>query len=114
MNVLLIGSGAREHALAKALKRSVRKPSLYCCASTRNPGLLSLCKELVLKVTNKEIIQYAYNYNFNFAIIGPEAPLAAGLVDDLKRINIPCIGPEQLLAQIETSKGKNARSYVCI
>lgn len=85
MNILLIGSGAREHALAKALKRSTHQPYIYCCASIHNPGLLTLCDNLVIKRTNDEIIKYASKYDFQFAIIGPEAPLATGLVDDLKK-----------------------------
>lgn len=106
MNILIIGSGAREHAIAKTLKRSKKHPKVFCYASTNNPG--------IKKLTNKywvgnicdanEIVKIATTNKIDFAIIGPEAPLEHGLADVLSNASIPTIGPKQKLARIETSK----------
>jgi len=99
INILLYGSGAREHAIARAIKKSSHQSNLYCVATNQNPGIAKLCKEYF-----RESID-AKKYNIDFAIIGPETALAAGVVDDLSAQNIPAIGPSKKLAQIETSKG---------
>lgn len=99
INVLLIGSGAREHAIARAIKKSSHPSNLYCVGSNQNPGIAKLCKKYF-----REPID-AKKYNIDFAIIGPEAALAKGIVDDLAAQNIPSVGPTKKLAQIETSKG---------
>ena len=104
-NILLIGNGAREHALAEAIKNSKHKPRLHCFMNARNPGLLN-CSEssFVGDITNpEEILQFATKVRATLAVIGPEAPLAAGVTDALQR-NISVIGPTKAAAQIETSK----------
>lgn len=110
-NILLVGSGAREHAIARAIKRSTQPSSIFCFASNNNPAIKRLCSKFhvgSLKNT-QEIVDFAIEqstaYPFDFAIIGPEQPLADGIVDLLRKINIPAVGPTQKLAQIETSKG---------
>ncbi len=107
MNILLIGSGAREHAIARALHSSPQKPQLFCFGSNRNPGLIELSRVFTSgSVTDVETITaFATSHSIDLAIIGPEAPLAAGLADALIARGIPCVGPKQKLAQIETSKG---------
>ena len=107
MNILIIGSGAREHAITRAIKRSPQNTSLYCFASNNNPGIQELSIGYTVgNITNKEpILDFAKQNNIDLAIIGPEAPLAAGVVDILSQHGIHCIGPKQKLAQIETSKG---------
>ncbi len=104
-NILLIGSGAREHAIAKALSKN-KTINITCLASHYNPGILDLAKHIItIDLCNIEkIINIAKQYDFDFAIIGPEAPLEAGIVDRLASINIPSIGPTKSLARIETSK----------
>ncbi len=106
-NILLIGGGAREHAIARALKKSTQNTALFYCAPHKNPGIDLLSQKCcVVNLTDhKTIVAFAKEHNIDFAIIGPEAPLAAGLVDDLQAVKIPCIGPTKLLAQIESSKG---------
>lgn len=106
-NILIIGSGAREHALAVALHRSPRQPRLFCCGTTTNPGIKQMAHHYwvgdITDVTT--ITNLAKDWDVNLAIIGPESPLEKGLADALWEINIPTIGPKKQLAQIETSKG---------
>jgi len=106
MNILLIGSGAREHAIARALKASRHPVQLLCYASHRNPGIEALAKKLVVgRLTDGESIAvFAAEENINLAIVGPEDPLNAGVADQLLAHQIPCVGPTQALARIETSK----------
>ncbi|OGH58842.1 MAG: phosphoribosylamine--glycine ligase [Candidatus Magasanikbacteria bacterium RIFCSPHIGHO2_01_FULL_33_34] len=106
MNILLVGSGAREHAIAKAIKRSKKPTNIFCFASNNNPGIKELSSNYKIgKITDtKTIADFAKDNNIDFAIIGPEAPLEAGVVDKLKEQNIPSIGPTKKLAQLETSK----------
>ena len=107
MNVLLVGSGAREHALGRALKKSPQKINLCCFANSRNPGLLELAGVYeVGKITDPgAVLNFAQKNKIELAIIGPEAPLSAGVADILWANHIPCVGPKQKLAQLETSKG---------
>lgn len=102
MKILLIGSGAREHAIASKLKEN-KETRLFCFATNNNPGILALAEELVIgDVTDvPAIIHYARKIQAELVWVGPEAPLAAGIVDAL---DIPCIGPTKNLAQLETSK----------
>lgn len=107
MNILLIGSGAREHALGRAIKRSPQNVNLFCFASSRNPGLVELADVYEIgKISDtKAVTEFAKKNKIDLAIIGPEAPLAAGVADSLWAEKIPCVGPKQKLAQLETSKG---------
>ena len=104
--ILLIGSGAREHAIAKALKNSKKEIELYAFVSNLNPGIIDLAINYKLgSVVNvQSILEYAQENQIDFAFIGPEAPLGAGVADALEKINIPSVGPLQELAQLETSK----------
>lgn len=105
MNVLLIGGGAREHAIAAALKRSPGL-ELFAVMKNRNPGIARLCQEVIYgpEDSKKEIPEYARKNNIDFAIVGPEAPLGTGLADALWKAGIPCVGPTKSLARIEVDK----------
>jgi phosphoribosylamine--glycine ligase len=106
MKFLIIGSGAREHALAKTLARSPQQPEIYCCGAARNPGIEKLAAGYWTGDINTPaaIVQQAQEWRIDIAFIGPEAPLEAGVADALWDNSIPTIGPRKNLAQLETSK----------
>lgn len=104
MNVLLIGSGGREHALALALSRSAKLTKLF--AAPGNPGIANLADLVMLDVTNHAaVIDFCRKETIGFVVVGPEAPLVAGLVDDLEAAGIAAFGPTKAAAQLEGSKG---------
>ncbi|PKN52125.1 MAG: phosphoribosylamine--glycine ligase [Deltaproteobacteria bacterium HGW-Deltaproteobacteria-13] len=105
-NILLIGNGAREHALAEAIARSEQKPRIFSFMKTNNPGIASLSAKVLLgRYADLEAITgFAVENKIEFAVIGPEDPLNNGVADALSRINIPSVGPTQSLARLETSK----------
>ena len=106
MNILIVGSGAREHAIAKALHNSPKQKSLYCLATNNNPGLQKLCFDLqVMDINDNQIIsRFAKENHINLAIIGPENPLANGLTDVLIDGGVQVVGPTKELSKIESSK----------
>jgi phosphoribosylamine---glycine ligase len=104
MNVLLIGSGGREHALAFALARSPLLTKLY--AAPGNPGVGKLAELVSVKVSDHDaVIAFCKLHEIGFVVVGPEAPLVAGLVDDLTAAGIKAFGPSKFAAQLEGSKG---------
>lgn len=103
MNVLIIGSGGREHALAWKVTQSPRLTKLYVAPG--NAGT-SLCGENVLMDISKHnlVINFCKEKQIDLVIVGPEIPLAEGLVDSLSDAKIRCFGPNQAAAEIEASK----------
>lgn len=106
MNILLVGSGAREHAIARALNNSPQEKNIFCLGSNMNPGILELCTEIKIDDVNdpKLVSGYALKIGAVIAIVGPENPLAMGVSDALWAIGIKVVGPKRNLAQIESSK----------
>lgn len=104
MNILLLGSGGREHALAWALSASPLLTKLY--AAPGNPGIASLgeCAALDL-ADHAAILRFCRAKAIDFVVIGPEAPLVAGLADDLEAAGIKAFGPSKAAARLEGSKG---------
>lgn len=105
--VILIGSGAREHAIAQALSASPQKPKLVVFGSSQNPGIRALSSAYeVGQITDADAVaSFAKRHHADLAIVGPEAPLASGVADLLNTAKIPTVGPEKKLAQVESSKG---------
>lgn len=106
MKFLIIGSGAREHAIAAALHRSVQMPQIFCLGSSLNPGISALCIDYATgNISDPAFITHqAKEWKIEIAIVGPEAPLEQGVADALWALQIPTIGPKKTLARIETSK----------
>ena len=104
MNVLLIGSGGREHALAWKMARSPRLTRLY--AAPGNPGIAEHAELIAVDVgDHKAVIAACGARAIDFVVIGAEAPLVAGLADDLAAAGIKAFGPSRAAALLEGSKG---------
>jgi phosphoribosylamine--glycine ligase len=105
-NVLLIGNGAREHAMAEAIVRSAKSPRLYSYMKANNPGIAALSGKVLLGgyADTDTIVRFARECGIDFAVIGPEDPLNNGVVDALAKAGVPSFGPTRNLARLETSK----------
>ena len=104
--VLVVGSGAREVAIARCISQSSIKNSLFCVSKDINPQIFDLCKDyFVTDLANiSDIVSYSRKNKIDFAIIGPENPLANGIVNELENVGVMCVGPKKEVALIETSK----------
>ncbi|HOE80093.1 MAG TPA: phosphoribosylamine--glycine ligase [Smithellaceae bacterium] len=105
-NILLVGNGAREHAIAEAILRSKQNPHLFSYMKSNNPGIASLSAKTLLGgyADLTAITDFANKNKVEFAVIGPEDPLANGVTDALKACGIGVVGPSKSLARLETSK----------
>jgi phosphoribosylamine--glycine ligase len=103
MKVLLVGGGGREHALAWRIKRDA--PTVDLIAAPGNPGIASLARCVKVAANDVEgLLRLAREESVSLTIVGPEAPLAAGIVDRFRAEGIAIFGPTAGAAQIETSK----------
>jgi len=104
--ILLIGNGAREHVIAETLKRSKHEVELFVVGKSKNPAMADMAKEyLIADVSNKDAIRdFALCVRPDFAILGPEAPIAVGVADMLLEIEISCASPLQTVGRLESSK----------
>ncbi|MEO0670769.1 MAG: phosphoribosylamine--glycine ligase [Pseudomonadota bacterium] len=104
MNVLLIGGGGREHALAWALARGDRCSKLF--AAPGNPGIGEIATCVSLNPSDHAAVAaFCSDTGIDLVVIGPEAPLVAGLADDLRAADIAVFGPSKAAAALEGSKG---------
>ena len=104
MNVLLIGGGGREHALAWKLRQSPLLDTLYCAPG--NAGIAEIADCVPLDIgDHAAVARLCEEKQIGLVIIGPEAPLIAGLTDDLERQGIKVFGPSHVAARLEGSKG---------
>ena len=109
--VLLVGGGGREHAIARAVAASDRDVELYAAASNRNPGIAALAAgyEAVEETDPDAVVAAAEAVDATLAVVGPEAPLAAGVVDALEAAGVYAFGPPADAARIETDKAYQRR-----
>lgn len=104
MNVLLLGSGGREHALAWKLAASPLLTKLY--AAPGNPGIAEQAELVALDIINHAAVAaFCRDMKIDLVIVGPEAPLVAGIGDDLRAAGIRVFGPSKAAARLEGSKG---------
>ncbi|MEE8353824.1 MAG: phosphoribosylamine--glycine ligase, partial [Dehalococcoidales bacterium] len=103
MKILVVGSGAREHTIVWKLAQSPRATAIF--AAPGNAGTAEIATNLPVDAGDIEAMAAAVKDNrIDFVVIGPEAPLAAGIVDRFQALGIPVFGPSQRAAEIESSK----------
>jgi phosphoribosylamine---glycine ligase len=104
MNILLLGSGGREHALAWKMAASPLIDRLFCAPG--NAGIAREAECVALDVNDHAaVIAFCQSHNVDFVVVGPEGPLCAGIVDDLEASGIRTFGPSRSAARLEGSKG---------
>ena len=104
MRVLVVGGGGREHCIVEALHRS--EAEIFAAMSNQNPGIRRVAKDVLLGDVSAvdRIAAWAKDRGAELAVIGPEAPLAEGIVDRLEASEIPTVGPNRAAAQLEANK----------
>jgi phosphoribosylamine---glycine ligase len=103
MKILVVGSGGREHALGWKLKQSPIVSELI--SAPGNPGLAALGRTVAIKPDDAaELAAFAMREQIDLVVVGPEAAAAAGLADRLAQVGVPCFGPTQAAAELESSK----------
>ncbi|MFN8367887.1 MAG: phosphoribosylamine--glycine ligase [Candidatus Kapaibacterium sp.] len=104
MKILLIGSGGREHAIARSCVSSTSVERLYCAPG--NPGINTIAEKTDIDINNhKEVIEFCQEHEIDLVIVGPEQPLADGISDALRIAGIKVFGPSKAAARLESSKG---------
>ena len=103
MKLLVVGSGGREHALAWKLAQSPQVETVFVAPGNAGTALESKLQNLA-KTCHQDLIDFCRTEGIAFSVIGPEAPLAAGIVDDFRTAGLPVFGPTRAAAQLESSK----------
>ncbi len=103
MKILVIGSGGREHALTWKIAQSPKAKEIYVAPG--NAGTAKIAQNVNFNATDIDgIIKFARTKNIDLVVVGPEGPLALGIVDKFQAIGVPAFGPGKLAAEIESSK----------
>ena len=103
MNILLIGSGGREHSIARAITATSTYQKMYCAPG--NPGTAQYCENVAISDSDiSGLLSFAKEKAIDLTIVGPEAPLALGIVDQFENEGLAIVGPCQAAAQMESSK----------
>ena len=103
MRILVVGGGAREHALCWSLAKSSEAGEIYCAPG--NPGIAEVADCLpVSSGETVEIAEFAEKLHIDLTVVGPEVPLSLGIADEFAKRELPIFGPSRLAAQIESSK----------
>lgn len=106
MNVLVVGSGGREHTLAWTLAQSESVSRVFVAPGNAGTAIEPRINNIAIDVMAiDELIAFAQQESIALTVIGPEAPLAAGIVDQFSAAGLPCLGPSQAASQLEASKG---------
>ena len=104
MNILIIGGGGREHALAWKLAKSDRVRKIYVAPGNGGTASGSLIIENIDLNKTDELISFAKKNHISLTVVGPEVPLSEGIVDDFQKNNLKIFGPSKAAAQLESSK----------
>jgi len=103
LEILVIGSGGREHALVHALSRSEHEPKLYCAPG--NAGTALLAENIPIGAEDiPGLLQWVKGRKLDLVVVGPEVPLTLGIADELVAIGVPVFGPTKAAAQVESSQ----------
>lgn len=103
MKVMIVGGGGREHAIAMAVKKSSRVDKIYCCPGNAGIAKIAECENISVMDFDAQVA-YAKEKNPDFVIIGPDDPLAAGIVDEFEKAGFKTFGPRKNAAILEGSK----------
>ncbi len=103
MNILVIGSGGREHTLVWKIKQSLKVKKIYCAPGNAGIASLAECVEIASDDI-KGLLKFAQENKIDLTVVGPEAPLVAGIVDEFEKYGLKIFGPNQAAAQLEASK----------
>lgn len=103
MKVLVVGGGGREHALVWKIAQSPKVKQIYCAPGNAGIAKLATCVDISAE-NIKELVDFAESNKIDLTVVGPEAPLVAGIVDEFEKRGMRIFGPNKLAAQIEGSK----------
>jgi len=105
MKVLVVGGGGREHAIVQALARDSENV-IFSVMAKKNPGIAKIAREFRIEQETRisGVVRFALAQGVEYAVIGPEAPLEAGIVDALEENEVACMGPSRAAARLETDK----------
>ncbi|WP_301667602.1 MULTISPECIES: phosphoribosylamine--glycine ligase [Neisseria] len=103
MKLLVIGNGGREHALAWKLAQSPKVETVFVAPGNAGTAIEPKLQNIAL-TAHQDLIEFCRKENITFTVVGPEAPLAAGIVDDFRAAGLKIFGPTQYAAQLESSK----------